>query len=56
MGHVESKTRSLGQIALKPCSSSRGHSFASVFMKLNQNDSLNEISIRFEYGSCQIQN
>ena len=27
MGYVGSKTRSLGQISLKPCSTSRGHSF-----------------------------
>ena len=36
MGHVGSKTRSLGQISLKTCSSSRLHSFASVFMKLTR--------------------
>ena len=32
MGHVKSKTRSPGQISLKPCSPSRGHSFASIFI------------------------
>ena len=50
------KIRSPGQSALKPCSSSRGNSFALVFMKLKQNDSLDEISVKFEYGSHQIKN
>ena len=34
LGHVGSKTRSLGQILEKPCVHSRGHSFDSKFMKL----------------------
>ena len=37
LGHVGSKTRSLGQILEKPCVHSRGHSFDSKFMKLYQN-------------------
>ena len=37
LGHVGSKTRSLGQILEKPCVHSRGHSFDSEFMKLYQN-------------------
>ena len=37
LGHVGSKTRSLDQILEKPCVHSRGHSFDSKFMKLNQN-------------------
>ena len=37
LGHVGSKTRSLGQILKKPCVHSRGHSFDSKFMKVNQN-------------------
>ena len=37
LGHVGSKTRSLGQILEKPCVHSRGHSFDSKLMKLNQN-------------------
>ena len=56
MGHVRSKNRSLGQISLKPCSPSRGHSFALILMKLYQNVCLDDISIRFEYGSCQVKN
>ena len=37
LGHVGSKTRSLGQILEKPCVHSRGHSFHSNIMKLKQN-------------------
>ena len=33
VGHVGSKTRSLGQILEKPCVHSRGHSFDPKFMK-----------------------
>ena len=33
LGHVCSKTRSLGQILEKPCEHSRGHSFDSNVMK-----------------------
>ena len=40
MGHVGSKTRSLGQFLEKPCILSRRHSFDPVFMKLCQNDFL----------------
>ena len=40
MGHVGSKTRSLGQFLEKPCVLSRRHSFDPIFMKLCQNDFL----------------
>ena len=40
MGHVESKTRSLGQFLEKKRVLSRRHSFDPVFMKLCQNDFL----------------
>ena len=40
IGHVGSKTRSLGQFLEKPCVLSRRHSFDPVFMKLCQNDFL----------------
>ena len=57
MGHIKSKTRSLGQISLKPCSASRGHSMvyyvALSIMKLYQNVCLDDILVKFEYGSCQ---
>ena len=40
LGHVGSKTRSVGQILEKPCVHSRGHSFDLKFTKLylNVND------------------
>ena len=44
MGHVGSKTRSLGQIIQKPCVCSRGHIFSPIIMKLGQNVCLDEIS------------
>ena len=34
LGHVGSKTRSLGKIIEKPCVHSRGHSFDHKFMKM----------------------
>ena len=37
LGHVGSKTRSLGQILEKPCVHSKRHSFDKKFMKLYQN-------------------
>ena len=37
LGHVGSKTRSLGQILEKPCVHSKGHRFDHKFMKLCQN-------------------
>ena len=48
MGHVGSKTRSLGQILEKPCVRCRGHIFSLIIMKLGQNVSLDEISDKFE--------
>ena len=36
MDHVWSKTRSVGQITEKPEEHSRGHSFDTVFIKLDQ--------------------
>ena len=36
LGHVGSKTRSLGQILRKPCVHSKRHSFDPKFMKLCQ--------------------
>ena len=43
MGHVGSKTRSVGQIIEKPCEHSRGHRFRPIFIKLAQNDHLDNI-------------
>ena len=52
MGHDGSKTRLLGQICSKLSSTSRGHSFASVFINFYQIVSLGDIWIKFEHGSC----
>ena len=48
MGHVGSKTRSLGQIIEKPCVRSIGHIFSPIVMKLDQNVCLYEFSDNFE--------
>ena len=56
LGHVGSKTRSLGQILEKPCVHSRGHSFDHKFMKLFQNVNHHNIYVKFETGSCWVKN
>ena len=50
MGHVRSKTRSLGKILEKLCVCCRGHIFRPMIMKLDQNICLDEISDEFEMG------
>ena len=50
MGWVGSKSRSLGQILVKWCYHSRGHNFDPIFMKLAQNVSPNDISVKFDHG------
>ena len=50
MGDIGSKTWSVGQIMGKPCENSRGHIFGQIFIKLAQNDHLDNISVKFEYG------
>ena len=50
IGDVGSKTRSVGQIMEKPCEHSRGHIFGPIFIKLAQNDHLDNISVKLEYG------
>ena len=52
MGHVRSKTRSVGQMLEKSCVHSRGHIFSQIIMKLGQNVSLDELSDDYENGSC----
>ena len=56
LGHGGSKTGSLGQILVKRCVHSRGHSFDSKFMKLYQNANDHNIKVKFETGSCWIKN
>ena len=52
MGHVWSKSRSLGQILGKPCVHFRGHICRSILMKHSENDCFDENSDEFENGSC----
>ena len=56
VGHVGSKTRSLGLFIEKPCEHSRGHIFSPIFMKLGQNNCLDKISDEFESGSSGVKN
>ena len=56
MGHVGSETRSQGQILEKPCVCSKGHIFSPIIMKPDQHVCLDEISHRFENGSCPVKN
>ena len=52
MDYVGSKTRSLGQIAEKPCVCSRDQIFSLILMKLGQSFCCGEILYMFENGSC----
>ena len=54
MGHVASKTRSVGQILENPCASYRGHNFSPKIMKFDKNVCLDEISDEFGNGSCRV--
>ena len=47
MGHVESRTKSVGQMLEKPCVRSKGHIFSQVIMKIGQNVCLDEISNKY---------
>ena len=53
---VRSETRSLGQNLENLCVCSRGHIFGPIIMKPGQNICLDEISNKFENGSCQVKN
>ena len=56
MGHVGSKTRSLGQILEKPSVRSIGHIFSQIIMKPGQNVCPDRILDEFENGSCRVKN
>ena len=56
MGHVGSKTRSVGQLKEKQCEHSRGHSFSPIIIKLAQNDHLDNTLVKFEHGLCRVKN
>ena len=48
--NVGSKTRSVGQSVEKPCEHSRGHIFSPIFIKLAQNDHLDNNSVNSNMG------
>ena len=50
MGHVGSKTRSLGQILEKPCMCCRGHIFSQKIVKLCQNVCVDIIRTSLKVG------
>ena len=54
MSHIRLKTRSQGKILEKPCICSRGYIFSPIIMKLGQNVCLDEMSDKFESGSCRV--
>ena len=56
MGHVGSKTRSLGQILEKPCVRSRGHILSQILMEVGQDVCLDDISDEFENGKRGVKN
>ena len=56
MGHVSSKSRSLGHILEKPCVHSRGHISSPIILKFGQNVCLDKISDKLENGSCRVKN
>ena len=56
MGHVRSKSRSLGQMLEKPYVCSRGNIFSPIIMKLYQHFCLDEIPNEFENESCRVEN
>ena len=56
LGHVGSKTRSVGQIEEKSYFHSRGHIFDPVSMKFGQNVCLDDVWVRLRCGSHRIKN
>ena len=63
VGHMGSKTRSLGQIIEQPCVDNRGHSFHPIFMKFKHTIStvsrLNDnillfINLCYPYSICNL--
>ena len=56
MGHLGSKTRSLGQIKEKPCVDYRGHIFHRIFMKFGQTVCFDEIWVGIVNESSWVKN
>ena len=54
LGHLGSKTRSLGQILEKPSVHFSGHIFNLMLTKLGQHVCLDEISDEVENGLCSV--
>ena len=50
MGHVEPKTRSMGQILEKPCVHFRGYIFSLILFRLGQNVCFGDVSKEFDNG------
>ena len=55
-GHLESKTRSLGQIKEMHCGLSRSHISVTVDLKIGPNIFLDETLNKFEFGSAGVIN
>ena len=55
LGHLESKTRSPGQISGKPYHFST-HIFQAIIIKLAQNVCLDDFKVKFETGSLGVKN
>ena len=56
LGHLGSKTMSLGQIKEISCGCCRGHLSCSIYMKIVQNVCLDTISNKFKLGSPRVNN
>ena len=56
IGHVGSKSRSLGQILEKPCVHCRGHIFSPIPLKFTKNVCPNDILDQFENVLCWLKN
>ena len=56
MGHVGSKTKSLGKILEKSCVRSRGHIVSTTIMNLGQNVCPDENMHEFENEPIQVKN
>ena len=56
LGHVGSKTRSLGQILEKPCVRSKYQIFSQILVQFGLNVCLKKIPDEFEIGLCGVKN
>ena len=59
LGHLGSKTRSLGQLGQiieKPCVDNRAHSFHPIVMKFGQNVNFEEIWVGIVFVSSGVKN